>query len=89
MGNRKAIGEVIQLCTGKGYTTRETAELIAELTGFKGRIVWNSTPSRPLDAKVLVGDNARARTLLGWQPKYSLREGLRKTIEYWRGHVNE
>ncbi len=85
LGNKKAIGETIQVCTGKGYTTGETAELIAKLTGFKGEIVWNSTPRRPLDARVLIGDNSKARRILNWEPKYTLEEGLKKTIKYWKG----
>jgi dTDP-glucose 4,6-dehydratase len=84
LGNKKAIGEEIQLCTGKGYTTKETAELIATLTGFKGKIIWNSTPKRPLDAPILIGDNSKAKRLLSWEPKYTLTEGLAKTINYWK-----
>lgn len=84
LGNGKAIGEVIQVCSGKGYTTEQTADIIAKLTGFRGEVVWNSTPRRPLDARILIGDNSKARKLLGWEPKYTLEEGLRKTIEYWR-----
>lgn len=80
LGNPKAIGEEIQFCTGKSYTTKETADMIAELTGFKGEVMWNATPKRPLDAYVLVGDNSKARNLLGWEPKTTLREGLSKLI---------
>lgn len=81
----QALGESINLCTGVGYTTEETAMIIAGMTGFKGAIRWGTNPPRPLDAKILIGSNAKAKKLLGWVPKYSLREGLRKTIEYWRG----
>ena len=84
LGNKKAIGQTIQLCTGKGYTTKKTAELIADITNFKGKIEWNSTPKRPLDAKVLIGDNAKAKRLLGWEPKYDLKQGLEKTISFWK-----
>ncbi len=80
----KAINQTIQLCTGKGYTTKETAEFISKLTKFKGEIIWNSTPSRPLDAKILIGDNTKAKNLLDWEPKYNLEEGLNKTIDYWK-----
>jgi len=83
LGNKKAIKQVFNICTGKGYSTKETAELIAKLTGFKGEILWNQTPNRPLDAKVLIGDNSKAKKLLGYEPKYSLGEGLKRTIDYW------
>jgi len=84
LGNKKAIKQTIQLCTGKGYTTKETAELIAEMTNYKGNIEWNSTPKRPLDAKVLIGDNSKAKELLGWEPKYTLDQGLERTIAFWK-----
>lgn len=83
LGNKKAIGEVIQLCTGKGYTTKETAELIAKIANFKGKIHWGATQHRPLDAKILIGDNKKAAKLLGWKPKYSLEDGLKISINYW------
>lgn len=84
LGNKKAFGQSIQLCTGKGYSTRETADMIAKLTGFKGEVFWNATEKRPLDAHVLIGDYSKARKLLGWEPKTNLEEGLKKTIEYYR-----
>ncbi len=84
LGNEKAIGETIQLCTGKCYTTEKTAELIAKATGFKGDIHWHSSQPRPLDAKVLVGDNSKARELLSWTPQYSLEDGLKETVKYWK-----
>lgn len=89
LGNDKVIGEDIQLCTGKAYTTKETAELIAKLTGFKGQIVWNTMPKRPLDAYVLIGDNSKAKRLLGWEPRTDLEEGLRKTIEYLKAGIGK
>jgi len=87
LGNEKAIKQVFNICTGKGYSTKETAELIAKLTSFKGEILWNQTPKRPLDAKVLIGDNSKAKKLLGYEPKYSLEEGLKRTIDYWKSVI--
>ena len=83
LGNKKAIGETINLATGVGYTTKQTAEMIAEMSGYKGKIYWNSTPKRPLDAAVLVGDNSKAKRLLGWKPTHTLEQGLKKTIDFW------
>lgn len=83
LGNKKAIGEVIQLCTGKGYTTEETANIAAKLIGFRGNIKWNFTQKRPLDAHILIGDNSKAKRLLGWEPRNTLEQGLKKTIDYW------
>ncbi len=87
LGNKKAVGQTIQLSTGRGYTTKETAEIIAEMTDYKGSIEWNSTKRRPLDAKVLIGDNSKAKKLLGWEPKYDLKQGLEKTISFWKSKL--
>jgi nucleoside-diphosphate-sugar epimerase len=84
LANPNAIKQTFNFGTGKGYTTRETAELIAKLVDFKGKIHWNTIPERPLDAKFLISDSSKANKLLGWSPKYTLEEGLKKTIEYWR-----
>ncbi len=89
LGNQKAFKQTINFCTGKGYTTKETAEIIAKLTGFKGDILWNQTQKRPLDAQVLIGDNSKAKQLLDWSPQYTLEDGLKKTIEHWRSVVKK
>ncbi len=85
LGNQKAIRQVIQLSTGKGHSIKETAEIIAEMTGYKGNISWNAIPKRPFEASIMIGDNSKAKKLLGWEPKYDLRDGLEKTISFWRG----
>ena len=88
LGNEKAMGNAINLCTGNGYTTKETAELIAKLTGYNGEIVWHTTPPRPLDAKILIGDNSKAKQILDWEPSTALEEGLKKTIKHWKAGLN-
>jgi dTDP-glucose 4,6-dehydratase len=63
-------------------TIRQLAEQIIALTGSRSRIV-----SRPLpvdDPRVRQPDITRARTLLGWEPRVPLREGLAKTLEYFK-----
>ena len=66
-------------------TIRQLAEYIIKLTGSRSRIV-----SRPLpddDPKVRQPDITRARTLLHWEPKVPLEEGLVKTIDYFKTKV--
>ena len=87
--SQNAVGESINLCTGIGYTTEETANIIAEMLDFNGKMRWNESEHRPLDAKMLIGDNSKAKKLLGWTPRYSLKEGLEKDIKYWREKVGQ
>lgn len=78
----KTIGQVFNFSTGRGVSIKELVELISELTEFKGEIVWNTIPARPLDIKVLVGDHSKARRLLKWEPKYQLEDGLKLCIQH-------
>jgi dTDP-glucose 4,6-dehydratase len=66
-------------------TIEEIAREIIDMTGSKSKIVYKPLPED--DPKVRKPDITRARTLLGWEPKVSLREGLTHTIGYFRTKV--
>jgi len=63
-------------------TIRQLAEAIIALTGSTSRIVTRPLPVD--DPRVRQPDITRARTLLGWEPKVPLADGLRRTLEYFR-----
>jgi GDP-L-fucose synthase len=72
----------VNLGVGKEISIRDLAALVAELTGFRGEIRWdtsmpNGQPRRSLDA-------TRARELFGFEARTPLREGLRQTIAWYR-----
>jgi GDP-L-fucose synthase len=72
----------VNIGTGVETPIRDVAETIAELTGFVGEIVWdtsmpNGQPRRSLDA-------SRADQLFGFRAQTSLREGLARTIAWYR-----
>jgi GDP-L-fucose synthase len=84
-GDRYDGREPVNLGTGVETTIRETAELVAELTGFAGEIRWdesmpNGQPRRSLDA-------SRATALFGFEAKTPLREGLERTIAWYRAQA--
>jgi len=66
-------------------TIEAIARTIIRMTGSKSQIVFRPLPED--DPKVRQPDITRARTILGWEPKVSLEEGLTKTLEYFRGKV--
>ena len=73
--------EPVNLGTGSEISVRDLAELIAELTGFDGYIVWdaskpNGQPRRQLDV-------SRAEALFGFRAGTPLREGLERTIAWY------
>ncbi len=64
------------------FTVRQLAELVVELTGTASKIETRPLPTD--DPKVRQPDISRARSLLGWEPTVSLRDGVQRTIEYFK-----
>lgn len=81
----QAIGEVINLGSDQEFTVLELAKLIIELTSSNSKIVFKSLPiddperRRPILKK--------ANEILNWKPTTTLREGLRKTINWFKDNV--
>ena len=78
--------EPVNLGTSEEISIRDLADLIAELAGFEGEIVWDSSkpngqPRRRLDV-------SRAETLFGFRARTSLREGLRRTITWYQAALS-
>ena len=63
------------------YTVRQLAEMVRELTKTPAPLVERPLPED--DPKIRKPDITRARTMLGWEPKIGIREGLQKTIDYF------
>jgi GDP-L-fucose synthase len=74
--------EPVNLGTGNEITIRDLAELIAELTGFEGEVTWDTTKPNGQPRRSL--DTSRAEALFGWRARTSFRDGLRRTIEWYR-----
>jgi GDP-L-fucose synthase len=74
--------EPVNLGAGFEITIRQLAELIQELTGYEGRIVWDS--SRPNGQPRRSLDVSRAEREFGFRAKTEFREGLRRTIDFFR-----
>jgi dTDP-glucose 4,6-dehydratase len=66
-------------------TIKQIAETIIKMTGAKSTIIYKPLPTD--DPKQRRPDITRARTLLNWEPKVQLEEGLVRTIEYFRTKV--
>ena len=79
----KGAGEVINVGTGFETSIGDTARLVAEVMGAEVEIVTDAERLRPPRSEVerLCAASDKARGLLGWQPRYSGRDGLRRGIE--------
>jgi len=65
------------------YSVREVAGLILELSGSASKLIYKPLPED--DPKQRRPDIGRARTVLGWQPEVSAREGLSRTLKWFAG----
>ena len=77
--------EPINIGNPREMTIKEIAETIIAMTGSKSKLIYKPLPTD--DPKQRRPDITRARTLLNWEPKVDLEEGLVKTIEYFRTKV--
>ena len=78
--------EPVNIGAGFEISIRELVGLIVELTGFKGRIVWDASKPDGQPRRML--DTSRAFREFGFRAATDFREGLKKTIEWYRGREN-
>ena len=74
--------EPVNLGAGEEISIRDLARLVAEVTGYAGRIVWDESkpggqPRRSVDA-------SRARELFGFEARTHLRDGIERTVAWYR-----
>lgn len=74
----------LNIGSGDEVSIKDLALMIAELSGFKGEVIWDISRPNGTPRKVL--DSSRMRSL-GWSPKISLRDGIRSTIDWYREAV--
>jgi GDP-L-fucose synthase len=79
--------EPVNLGADRELLIKELVEVVTELTGFEGRVVWDSSkpdgqPRRGVDA-------TRARELFGFEARTEFRDGLRATIDWYLTHRDE
>ena len=80
----KSVGEVINIGSNFEISIGDLANKIISLTGKNTEIITDPDRVRPQDSEVerLWCDNTKAKRLLGWEPKTSLDEGLKRTIDW-------
>jgi UDP-glucuronate decarboxylase len=87
MDTAKEITGPVNIGNPVEFTIRELAELVIELTGTKSKVISEPLPAD--DPRQRRPDIAKARDILGWEPKTQLREGLVKTIAYFDKLLSE
>jgi nucleoside-diphosphate-sugar epimerase len=78
----KVAGQMMNVATGSRFTLNETFRILCELTGYKGKPSYGEPRSG--DIHDSFADIRRASELLGYSPIVDFREGLRRTVEWYR-----
>ena len=78
----KVSGQFMNVATGSAVTLNQTFSILCELTGYRGKPA-HAEP-RSGDIRHSLADISRAGRLLGYQPQVDFREGLRRTVEWYR-----
>ncbi|KKL74808.1 hypothetical protein LCGC14_2061160, partial [marine sediment metagenome] len=73
----------VNLGSGEEITIRNLVREIVALTRFRGDVAWDTTKPNGQPRRCL--DTSRARDLFGWEATVPLREGLRRTVEWYLG----
>jgi GDP-L-fucose synthase len=77
----------VNLGSGNEISIKSLAELIARLTGYTGRVVWDTSKPNGQPRRAL--DTSRAEKYFGFKASTDFKEGLRRTIEWYRRHVSK
>jgi nucleoside-diphosphate-sugar epimerase len=78
----KVSGQMMNAATGSRITLNQTFRILSDLTGYKGEPAYG--PARTGDIKDSLADIEKAKDRLGYQPLVDFREGLRRTVEWYR-----
>ncbi|MFA4955759.1 MAG: NAD-dependent 4,6-dehydratase LegB [Candidatus Methanoperedens sp.] len=89
--SERSIGEVINIGSGKGISIGDLLKTIIDLIGKDISIISDDERMRPSKSEVmtLLCDNRKARELVGWEPTFTLEDGLKETIKYVQEHLEK
>ena len=78
-------GEIFNIGTGKQTSIKDLAEMILTITGSSSKIIYQQ--GRSADLVSLEADYSEIKSKTGWEPRYSLEEGLKRTAEWYRRYI--
>ncbi len=78
----KGDNEICCIATGRGASVNELYHMLEKITGYTPEIT--RAPKRPGDIYLAYFDCSKAARVLGWQPRETLEEGIKKTVDFFR-----
>jgi len=86
---KESSGGIYNVGYGKQYSVSDVVSKIIELTGSNVQPLWGRAENRERrEPKCWVSDISKIRRFLGWQPKYDLEDGLKKTISWFKRNLH-
>ena len=82
---KELAGEIFNIGTGKQTSIKDVAEMILDITGSSSQVTYQQ--GRLADLMSLEADYSEIKQKTGWEPRYSLEEGLKRTAEWYRRYV--
>lgn len=88
--SKNTVGKVINIGSGKEISINDLADMVVEIVGEEREVIFDASRVRPDLSEVerLCADTKKAKEILKWAPKISLKEGLKRTIEWFSEHLN-
>lgn len=84
--NYTEIGEFVNVGSGEDHTIAENAEIIKDIVGYDGKVLWDKSKPDGMPRKLL--DVSRIKTL-GWRSKIALRDGITSTYQWYKSKSNQ
>jgi len=76
-------GEVFNISTGIGHSVEEIVLVLSDLLHYRGSINVDSKKIRLNERQVLIANNERLKSITGWRPQYSLKDGLAQIVVFY------
>ena len=86
---RGEAGQAYNVGTGRTVRLRQIVEMLATMSKIGFDVLVDPRRYRPGDAREMLCDATRFRSLTGWQPQFDLRTTVADTLGYWRGRVSQ
>lgn len=77
-------GEVYNVCSGRGVKIRELLDELIKFSRMDVRVEYDPARARPSDVPVLIGSNAKLRSMTGWEPTIPLSQTLEDVLAWWK-----
>ncbi|MDJ0757149.1 MAG: NAD(P)-dependent oxidoreductase [Ardenticatenaceae bacterium] len=81
-------GEIVNVASGKQYSNHDVIKMIGQLCQKEILVADEPFPPRPADTKFWVGDRRKAFNSWGWEPRFTLKSGLEKTVNWFRKNLS-